>query len=302
MDLKSVLIVEDSNFDFKIINDMLSDIKSSNYQIGEFKIDRAISLAEANGKLNANIYDIVLLDLTLRDSSGIATLKKLYREYSETPIIVLTGINEQSMDIEALKEGAQDYLIKGQFDKNLLIRCIYYSIERHKLYSAIRSMALIDELTGLYNRRGFDNLARHHIELAKRKKRSIVLIYCDLDNFKCINDIHGHNIGDQVLRSVGKLLKGAFRDADIVARRGGDEFVILTFDVMQEDKENIVKRLHQSLSVLNDSYKDYCIAMSIGAKYYTHNELTSIEDLLDDVDRLMYMDKKDKHARLSRLL
>lgn len=298
MDLKSILIVEDSNFDFFIINDMLSNVKTSDYQIGEFKIDRAISLDQAFEKLKRKIYDVVLLDLTLQDSHGIATLKCLYKECSEMPIIVLTGIDVKSMDIAALKEGAQDYLIKGQFDANLLIRSIYYAIERHKMYVALRSMALIDELTGLYNRRGFNNLAHHHIELAKRKKRSILLMYCDLDNFKWINDNFGHNLGDEVLRSVGSLLREIFRDSDIIARRGGDEFIILTFDVLEEDKETIVNRLHNRLYEYNKTHDcGYKLSMSIGAKYYEYQNLTTIEDLLDDVDKLMYIDKKskDKH-------
>lgn len=298
MDLKSILIVEDSNFDYLIITDMLSDVKSSDYQIGESKIDRAITLGEALQKINNKLYDVVLLDLTLKDSTGIDTLRSLYKECTDMPIIVLTGIDEKSMDIRALKEGAQDYLIKGQFNANLLIRSMYYSIERHKMYVALRSMALIDELTNLYNRRGFDNLAHHHIELAKRKKRSILLLYCDLDNFKWINDSHGHSVGDEALRIVGGLLKEIFRESDIIARRGGDEFIILTFDVLEEDKEAIVGRLHNRLYEYNKTHNcGYKLSMSVGAKYYEHTELTTIDDLLNDVDRLMYIDKKRKLER-----
>lgn len=295
MDLKSILIVEDSNFDFFIINDMLSGVKTSDYHIGEFKIDRAISLDEANKKLGTKLYDVVLLDLTLQDSHGISTLKCLYKECADIPIIVLTGLDDKAMDITALKEGAQDYLIKGKFDANLLIRSIYYAIERHKMYVAFRSMALLDELTGLYNRRGFDNLAHHHIELAKRKKRSILLLYCDLDNFKWINDNFGHNVGDDVLKDVGGMLKEIFRDSDIIARRGGDEFIILTFDVLEEDKETIVNRLHNRLHEHNKTNDcGYKLSMSVGAKYYEYKELTNIDDILNDVDQLMYIDKKSK--------
>lgn len=290
-----VLLVEDSNFDVAIIKDMLTKEIDSNFKKTTFEIVRANSFKEAKGKLDNDFFNIVLLDLTLPDSIGLDTLKKIYNETPETPIIVLTSLNDQLVAISAVKEGAQDYLVKGQFDANLLLRSIHYSIERHKMLVALRSMALIDQLTSLYNRRGFLNLANHNIELAKRKKRDIIFLFCDLDNFKYINDNYGHLEGDLVLKDTSSILTETFRESDLIARFGGDEFVVLAIDVREEDKDVMVNRLNKNIETYNNEKNtSYKLSVSIGAVFYKSSSITNIEDILYKADRLMYSEKKKK--------
>ncbi|WP_432666142.1 GGDEF domain-containing response regulator [Wukongibacter baidiensis] len=291
-----VLLVEDSSFDVLIIKDMLTKEIDSNFKKANFEIIRADSFSDAKTKLANNFFNIILLDLTLTDSMGLDTLRKIYAEAPETPIIVLTNINDHFVAINAVKKGAQDYLVKGQFNANLLLRAIHYSIERHKMLVALRSMALIDQLTSLYNRRGFLNLANHHIELAKRKKRSLLLLFCDLDNFKYINDNYGHLEGDKVLKDTASILKETFRESDIIARFGGDEFVVLTIDVREEDKKIILDRLKRNIRNYNMEKKiDYSLSISIGGAFYESSSITNIEEILNKADKLMYEEKKKRH-------
>lgn len=293
------LLVEDSNFDVLIIKDMLNQEINSNFNKTTFEIIRAKSFKEAKQKLINDYFDIILLDLTLPDSVGLDTLKKIYSETSDIPIIVLTSLNDQFLAIKAVKEGAQDYLVKGQFDAKLLLRSIHYSIERHKMLVALRSMALIDHLTSLYNRRGFLNLANHHIQLAKRKKRNLLFLFCDLDNFKYINDNFGHLVGDQVLKDTSSILKEVFRETDVIARFGGDEFVVLAIDVKKEDREVIIDRLQTKIKDYNDKKKrKYVLSISIGAVLYESGSISEIEDILDKADKLMYEEKKKRHRNL----
>jgi diguanylate cyclase (GGDEF)-like protein len=291
-----VLLVEDSNFDVLIIKDMLNQEINRNFKKTTFEIIRAKNFSDSKHELEENYFDIILLDLTLPDSHGLDTLKKIYAETSETPIIVLTSLNDQFLAIKAVKEGAQDYLVKGQFDGNLLLRSIYYSIERHKMLAALRSMALIDQLTSLYNRRGFLNLANHHIQLAKRKKRNLMFLFCDLDDFKSINDNFGHLVGDKVLKDVASILKEVFRETDILARFGGDEFVVLAIDVRKEDREAIIERLQRKIKYYNNiKQRPYRLSMSIGSVLYESGNISEIEDILDEADKLMYQEKKKRH-------
>ena len=104
-------------------------------------------------------------------------------------------INE--LAAQAIRAGAQDYLIKGQIDSNLLVRAIRYAMERHQTQMVLRGLALIDELTGLYNRRGFLSIGGQHLKLADRAKREMVLLFADFDHLKQINDTLGHREGDQ---------------------------------------------------------------------------------------------------------
>ncbi|WP_432402668.1 diguanylate cyclase [Wukongibacter sp. M2B1] len=291
-----VLLVEDSGFDVIVIKDMLTKKMDSSFKKTNFEIIRADSFRDAKSKLANNFFNIILLDLTLKDSMGLDTLRKMYAETPETPIIVLTNINDHLVAINAVKEGAQDYLVKGQFNSNLLMRAIHYSIERHKMLVALRSMALIDQLTSLYNRRGFLNLANHHIKLAKRKKRNLLFLFCDLDNFKYINDNYGHLEGDKVLKDTSSILKETFRESDIIARFGGDEFVVLAIDVNEEDEKIIIERLKRNIINYNVEKKiDYSLSISMGSAFYEPSDITDIDEILNKVDQLMYEEKKKKY-------
>lgn len=297
MELRTIkiLLVEDSDFDVYIINDMLKNAGNIDFIKSTFEITRVKSLSEAQLKLNKDYFDMILLDLTLPDSIGLDTLKKINTEFPEVPIIVLTSLNDQITAINAVKNGAQDYLIKDQFDVNLLLRSIYYSIERHKMLVALRSMALIDQLTGLYNRHGFMKLVDHHIKLAKRKNRNFLFVYCDLDNLKYINDNYGHIEGDRVIKEASDVLRETFRESDIIARFGGDEFVVLTLDVSEEYMDRIIDRLERNIKKHNKIMKKpYKLSMSIGAKIYNSKSLKTIEEILDETDRLMYINKRKK--------
>ncbi|WIF95364.1 GGDEF domain-containing response regulator [Caminicella sporogenes] len=290
-----ILLIEDSNFDARIISDMLTNIESKDFIKTQFKISWVKNLSQALDILEKNYFDIILLDLTLPDSMGIDTLKKVNTEFPEVPIIVMTSLNDHIIAINAVKSGAQDYLIKGQFNTNLLLRAIYYSIERHKMLVALRSMALIDQLTGLYNRHGFMNLAQHHIKLAKRKNKDLLIMYCDLDNLKYINDNYGHVEGDNIIKDTANILKSTFRESDVISRFGGDEFVVLAIDVSREVICKLIDRLEKNIREHNKNMKKpYKISMSIGVKVFNPNCSDEIEEILNEADRLMYKNKKLK--------
>ncbi len=293
-----ILLIEDSNFDARIIEDMLDNRENIEHLNLNFIITWVKSLEEGKDKMNKGYYDVILLDLTLPDSIGLDTLKSAYRDSPEAPIIVLTGSNDQSIAIGAVKEGAQDYLVKGQFTVDLLLRSIHYSIERHKMLVALRSMALIDQLTGLYNRHGFLTLANHHIGLSNRKGTKLLLLYCDLDYLKYINDNFGHNEGDLVLKETGRILRETFRDSDVISRFGGDEFVVLVIDVKEEEKNMILERLQRNIDSHNKIMKrDYAISISTGAVLYNKDIHKDISDILNQADKKMYRNKAQKKKK-----
>jgi len=289
-----ILMIEDSNFDARVIKDMLSYSKNSE----EFKLTWAKSLKEGKNLLRENHYDVILLDLTLPDSNGLDTLKSTYNDFPEYPIIVLTGINDDSISKRAVKEGSQDFLVKGQFTVDLLLRSIHYSIERHKMIMALRSMALIDQLTGLYNRHGFLNLAKHHLQLANRKGTKLMILYCDLDYLKYINDTYGHLMGDEVLKETADILRETFRESDILSRYGGDEFVVLAIDVKEGDEKSIVQRLEKNINLHNLHNKKFKISISTGGVIYNPETHRDINDLLNEADKLMYINKWEKKKKM----
>ncbi|HCC54060.1 MAG TPA: hypothetical protein DEQ20_03915 [Desulfobulbaceae bacterium] len=177
---------------------------------------------------------------------------------------------------------------------------IMRDITEHKqMEERLRESALTDELTGLFNRRGFMTLAKTLLKISARDNTDLLLVYADFDNLKWINDTLGHTIGDQALIEVATLLQDTFRLADVVGRLGGDEFVILYTDNSAiGNEETIRNRLSKSIEKANRmTTRQYPLSLSVGMGRYEHLAPCSIDDLLHQADRAMYKNKAAKKAR-----
>lgn len=169
--------------------------------------------------------------------------------------------------------------------------------ERKKMEERLRSLSITDELTGLYNRRGFLTFADHHIKAAERRKESVLLILIDLDGLKQINDAYGHNIGDQALMDAAHVIKQTFRSTDVTARISGDEFVVVTTDSDGNGQESIKKRIEERLKEHNSKgIKPYHLSFSYGVAIFDPRDPSSIDRLLVKADELMYLNKNNKYV------
>jgi len=157
-------------------------------------------------------------------------------------------------------------------------------------------LSLTDELTGLYNRRGFLALAGQQIKIATRLKRIIVLLFIDLDDLKLINDLSGHGEGDKMLVLTAKVLKESFRESDIIARIGGDEFVVLMIRTPDVSAEMITQRLRENINANNKKVAPHKLSISIGIAQLDREHPRSIDELLAEGDRSMYEQKKLKQS------
>ncbi|HEX9714976.1 MAG TPA: sensor domain-containing diguanylate cyclase, partial [Desulfurivibrionaceae bacterium] len=171
--------------------------------------------------------------------------------------------------------------------------------ERRKMEEKLRESALTDELTGLFNRRGFMTLADKLIKISARDKTDLLLVYVDFDNMKWINDSLGHAVGDQALIETATLLGDTFRLADVVARLGGDEFVILCTDNSAlGNEETIRSRLSENIEKTNRmTTRQYPLSLSVGVGRYEHLAPCSIDELIRRADQAMYENKEDKKTR-----
>ncbi len=168
--------------------------------------------------------------------------------------------------------------------------------ERKKMEEELRKLSLTDELTGLYNRRGFVTIASQQIKIASRLKRELMLISADLDDLKIINDTMGHKEGDQALVDIARILQDTFRSSDIIARIGGDEFVILQIKNPDEPYLSAsINRLQDDLDSHNaQSGKPYTLSLSLGNVVCSPDNSRTLEQLLAEADARMYEQKKSK--------
>jgi diguanylate cyclase (GGDEF)-like protein len=182
----------------------------------------------------------------------------------------------------------------------------YLVDEREKLLAKVkqseqryRELSLLDELTSLYNRRGFDFLAEQQLKKADRTKNGMLLLYADVDNVKWINDKFGHQEGDRVLIDSAGILRKHIRKSDILARIGGDEFVALIDKTTDNLPQILSKRLMENIFIYNISAaRDYKLFLSFGFAHYDPASPCSIQELLDRADKSMYEQKRKKNTRL----
>lgn len=169
--------------------------------------------------------------------------------------------------------------------------------ERKRFEAALENLSLIDELTGLYNRRGFMAVTAQHLAAIRRHKKVPVILYADLDGLKKINDSLGHQAGDAAIIKTAELLKETFRTSDIVARLGGDEFVVLAAIGEDETTDSLTDRLQMAFDTCNSqSNLPYKLSISVGVMHFDIDE-DSIEDVTARADRNMYEDKRRKQSQ-----
>jgi diguanylate cyclase (GGDEF)-like protein len=186
--------------------------------------------------------------------------------------------------------------LNDQLETLVLERTAVLSAEiagRDALQTALHALSITDELTGLHNRRGFMTLAEQYWRLAGRAKQDFALLYIDMDGFKRINDAYGHAEGDQALMAMARLLRWTFREADILARFGGDEFAVLLTDCGGPAARNATDRLNFNLTQLNaEPGRRYSLSISLGLAQFNPHDQAGIATLLDQGDAEMYANKR----------
>ena len=169
--------------------------------------------------------------------------------------------------------------------------------ELKQLEQRMEALSTRDELTGLYNRRGFSGLAEHRLKVAERQGSGVTLLFADLDNLKRVNDAHGHLAGDRTIRDAGRILAQACRESDIVARLGGDEFAILLADSSAEDAAGIIARIGQQIDRHNAGGAGMpALSLSVGVGSCSGSERCSIDQLIARADAAMYESKARRHV------
>jgi two-component system cell cycle response regulator len=238
------------------------------------------------------------LDLSLPDAEGLNTVEKIHAGAPGVPIVVLTGVDEEALGLEAIRIGAQDYMLKTEINPRLLRRAIRYAIERQRI-DELRSLALCDELTGLLNARGFALLAEQQLRLAQRARMGLLLGFLDLDGLKRINDTYGHLEGNRALGQAATILRECLRNSDIIGRLGGDEFAVLAVEASSEGRGALISRLERALEAHNACRQhSYRLWFSIGLAAYDPFNPCSLEELVAQADQQMYAVKKQE-ANLS---
>ncbi|MBC8028872.1 MAG: diguanylate cyclase [Pyrinomonadaceae bacterium] len=263
-----------------------------------------------------NAPRLAILDWMMPGLEGPEVCRRVRKAVKTAPyIILLTALSQKERMLAGLEAGADDYLSKP-FDRDELrvrlkvgmrtvelqsslvqrVQELEVAIgERRRAEEALRELTLTDDLTGLYNQRGFFTVAEHTLKTTSRSSQPSLLFYADLDGLKNINDTFGHSEGSLAIVKTAEVLRQTFRTSDILARLGGDEFAIFAQNASRHDISNIVARLEGNLRAVNEQRtQPYQLSLSVGAVLIDPDNNLSLDQLIGKADKAMYVQKRSR--------
>jgi diguanylate cyclase (GGDEF)-like protein len=307
--LKVLLVEDDQEF-----ADILK-IRLSKETSPRLDITCLPTLQQALGALTEKVWDLILLDLMLPDSSGIQTFTTLQAEARHTPIVIMSGLDSDILAIDAVRKGAEDYLVKGELNSRFLLRILHHAVDRHRIKEKLASvtgrlqetnlrlekMALLDPLTELYNRRGLQQALKRETQLLSREGGPLMVLLLDIDDFKKINDSLGHPVGDILLKETAKKIQDSVRASDHVARIGGDEFILLLPKTHLKEGLHLAERLRFAVSstTITVSEKETLRITASFGLVSVPGDVTSVDDLLAISDPFLRQSKNEGKNRIS---
>jgi diguanylate cyclase (GGDEF)-like protein len=302
--LKKILLVDDSRQERAAIKEALKGIFSTFIEAKDGLTAIKSFVDEKPG--------FIITDVEMPGVNGyrlISTVRKM-EDGKDVPIILLSGTrNSLKKKLKGFNLGASDFLIKPYEDEELvarvksLLRMRRLMLELKEKNTLLKKLSVTDELTGLFNRRHFFESIKQHLALGLRHNFKIACMLMDIDYFKNINDTHGHIAGDEVLRKIGALLNSCKRDGELLARFGGEEFVMCLFNTNTKSSLKAAERfrkLIKSHDFSTDTFRNIKnITMSIGIASCQQNAVITIDELLAAADKALYKSKADGRDRVS---
>jgi two-component system, cell cycle response regulator len=271
-----ILLIEDDPDDALLFGQMIQEMKA------EFELTVVQTLEKGIARLAEGGVQLVLLDLALPDSRGLETFLKIRSEAPSVPVVVLTGLDDDALALEAAQRGAQDYLVKGSVSPAELKRSIRYAVERSRVETELRNLALIDDRTGLYNRRGFLTMGEQYLKLTLRTRQGLCLVYAEIAGFKQI----GSKERELALIRGSKIFRNTFRQSDLAAHFGDGLFAALTMETGEDKSPVITARLNARLDYEGARSAHGRLAVKISEMYYNpEDSYKTIDDLLVEAQK-----------------
>ena len=292
-----ILIVDDNPINIQVLAEALSaDCRVKVATTG------AAALAVANNPLSRP--DLILLDVMMPEMDGYEVCRRLKRNPATQgiPVIFVTAKNDAKDEEEGLRLGAMDYIVKP-FHLAIVKARVRNHVSLKLRTDMLESLALIDGLTGIANRRRFDEALKHEWKRAMRSGTHLALVMADIDHFKAYNDHYGHGAGDQCLKSVAHALSGELgRASDLLARYGGEEFIAIMPDTENAGAQVLAERWRASVAALTlphqfSSVADH-VTISVGYASITPSPEQSPTDLLELADKMLYAAKEQGRNRV----
>ncbi|MGA3008211.1 MAG: GGDEF domain-containing response regulator [Opitutaceae bacterium] len=285
---RQILLIDDDRLQFRY-----TQAQFQNFRADHYELDWAATYEDGLARLLTGAYSACLLDYQLGQRDGLELIREAVAKGCRTPIIFLTAESSENIDIQAMNLGALDYLVKGEITPRMLERSLRYALKLDETLAALRELATHDQLTGLLNRREFDRVLAEEVERSRRFGHPFALVLGDVDHFKDINDSHGHQAGDAVLREVSRRLSVGLRSVDRLARFGGEELAMILMETDRAAAFEMAQRAGATLERMPISANvgtDLRVTMSFGVAVVPH-DADSVDSLVAMADKALYVAK-----------
>jgi diguanylate cyclase (GGDEF)-like protein len=309
MAARRILIVDDCPEDRAIYIRLLRGAAASSLRGFDYDFIESATGEEGLRLLADPRPDCVLLDYQLPDLSGLEFLSALIKEGDDPylPVVMLTGHGSEAIAVQALKGGAFDYLTKEELSEDTLFHAVETAVEKSTLKKRIRQqrvelerLARFDSLTGLFNRRSLMERLDQEVRRAARYGPPLCVIMADLDEFKLVNDFHGHIVGDRVLARTADIVRTTVRATDVAGRYGGEEFCIILPETDTEGTRWFAERLRVRVAEVvyrGELDKTFRVTCSLGVAALDSRQPTA-EAILQSADRSLYRAKNSGRNRV----
>jgi diguanylate cyclase (GGDEF)-like protein len=293
--MRKILMIDDDRLQFRV-----TQANFAKFQGELYELEWSSTYEDGLAKILAGGYEACLLDYQLGPKDGLQLIREALAAGCRTPIVFLTAESSPQVDIEAMNAGALDYLVKGEITPRSLERSLRYALKLGETLEALRQLATRDQLTGLLNRREFDRIMAEEAERCRRFGQPLALVMVDIDHFKAVNDTHGHQAGDAVLREIAKTLTGQLRTVDRVARIGGEEFALVLMQTGRSAATEVAQRVVEAVAaspVVIESGASLRLTISAGVAVLP-DDVSWLELLIGAADRSLFAAKRGGRNRV----
>jgi len=240
--------------------------------------------------------ELILMDLYMPECSGqeLAIVVRQQESFSTIPIVFLSGEIDIDKQLVAMRSGGDDFLTKPIKPQHL-ISSVRSRVKRFRL---LRSRMVRDSMTGLLNHTTTHEFLENEVARALRNKTNLCVAALDIDHFKAVNDVHGHGVGDVVIKSLSRLLRQRLRSNDVIGRMGGEEFAAVLSETSKEEAEQIFNGIRQAFSDIEhpSGDKKFSVTLSCGIAEYPRYETPT--GLLEAADKALYVAKNSGRNRV----
>lgn len=299
-DKMHVLVVDDNPQNLRILGNVLKENT-------DYSLAFAMNGSEALDYISRSVPDMILLDVMMPELDGFQVCENLKKreETADIPVIFITAKSEPEDVVRGFEAGGVDYVTKPFNEAELLMRInTHMELKRSRdmleeknkeltdAYQKIEHLALTDTLTGIPNRRNITNLMAKEVSRSQRNGSNFSLVMCDIDFFKKVNDTFGHDTGDYVLKQVSSIIQQHLRQQDVVARWGGEEFLLMLPETSLDDAVRVAEKLRETIESFSMEFggHSFNVTMTFGVSIYENS--LGLEKSIKKADDALYEGKQ----------